>query len=212
MKAVAVQARIIQACPLSILAAGHYTDSPTTGRCGCPIEHEYDPRPGDTWCRQCNSGPNEAPHACPDCEGEDGSSGLRRACSNCDRVFAERPRLINDPFACATGHDHEPNPSGSWCRWCGLSATSCPSGDCGHDLDAHGPAGCAEDDCQCTASLGAPLAADLVTEYAEAIERVRDRAQEAYGGRILRALSTDPKYANHTPAQLLALARDYAID
>ena len=57
------------------------------------------------------------------------------------------------------------------------------------------------------------FAAELVAEYAAALERVRDRAMEArYGGRILRALSTDPKYAEHTPTQLDAYARDLATE
>ncbi len=57
------------------------------------------------------------------------------------------------------------------------------------------------------------LAAELATEYAAAVERVRDRAMEArYGGRLTRQLSTEPKYERMTREAIDAYARDLATE
>ena len=57
------------------------------------------------------------------------------------------------------------------------------------------------------------LADDLAAEYAKAVQRDRDRALEArYGGRILRLLTTDPMYAQHSPESILAYARSLAVE
>ena len=57
------------------------------------------------------------------------------------------------------------------------------------------------------------LADELVSEYAAAVDRIRDRAIESrYGGRILRLLTADPKYDDHSDAQRLAIAESLALE
>ena len=59
------------------------------------------------------------------------------------------------------------------------------------------------------------LADELVTEYAAAVDRIRDRAMEArYGGRTLRSLTVAPPtlYANLSDAERLALAESLATE
>lgn len=59
------------------------------------------------------------------------------------------------------------------------------------------------------------LADELATEYAAAVDRIRDRAIESrYGGRILRLLTVAPAplYANLSDAERLALAESLALE
>lgn len=87
--------------------------------------------------------------------------------------------------------------------------------------DGHEP----EPDCPCYYCHGLPaahqpepdtadeMAAELEREYAAAIIRRQDRAMEAtYGGRILRALTVDPKYADWTPRRLLDFTHALATE
>jgi hypothetical protein len=85
--------------------------------------HKYDPRPGDTWCRECNSEPGEPPHddVCWDCAFERGLGEDRAACANCDRVFTPCPHDLRT-ISGRTGTLYE-------CRACGLVITTDPPAD-----------------------------------------------------------------------------------
>ena len=99
------------------------------------------------------------------------------------------------PRTYAAAHAYDPRPDDSWCRACNSAPGEPP-----HDADA--------------ADLDA-LADELVSEYAAAVDRIRDRAIESrYGGRILRSLTVAPAplYANLSDAERLALAESLALE